>query len=121
MTRAAAQQLVTQMQQARATETWTYRMAVELLASATARSGDAHAALGLLRDLGARPSVAAPSAVELAESKLRRAQLFKTLGQLAESQAAAKQALADLAGQHPNSPRLGLARQLAADVAAPGR
>jgi hypothetical protein len=121
VTRTAAQHLVTQMQQARATETWTYRSAVELLAMATARNGDAHAALGLLRDLDARPAVPAPSAVERAESQLRRAQLFKVVGQSVESQTAAKQALVDLAGQHPNSPRLLLAKQLAADVAAPGR
>jgi L-alanine-DL-glutamate epimerase-like enolase superfamily enzyme len=56
----------------------------------------------------------APTAVERAESALRRAQWLQRGGELSAAAAAAQAALVDLATQHPQSPRLQLARQLAA-------
>jgi hypothetical protein len=46
-------------------------------------------------------------------SDLRHAELLAALERGAEARAAAQAALADLAGQHPDSPRLALARRLA--------
>jgi ABC-type branched-subunit amino acid transport system ATPase component len=120
--RIAAERLISTMERANATKSWTYRSLIETLALATARQGDRATARALLAGIDASPtSPAAPSVIDNCESMLRRAQLFKLLGEQAESQAAARAALVDLAVQHSSSPRLLLARELMAGDASDRR
>lgn len=110
--RATADSLVSLLEAAGATRGWAWRCAHEWTALAAARGGDAVAAARHLA-LAASDTVAPPSAVEGAESALRRAETLALLGRADEARQAARAALPALAGQHPASPRLVQARRLA--------
>ena len=86
-------------------------LAGDWLALAAARSGDATAALREL-EAGYRRPAAHP--VARAESLLRRAEAWKLAGRPDRAAAAARDALPLLQHQHPDSPRLRQARELAA-------
>jgi hypothetical protein len=104
--REAAQSLVTDLQQRGATRSWSYVVALELDALVTADSGDPSLALaGLQRIAAGTGSLTAPSAVERAESLLRRARLHRLAGQHESARALAEQASTLLASQHAQSPR----------------
>jgi serine/threonine-protein kinase len=93
---------------------WAHGVATELLALAAARSGDAATAQRELTALESAPRPPAPSAVERAESALRRAQAWQATGAGEQAIAAARAALTDLTGQHEHSPRMPAALHLAA-------
>ncbi len=86
-------------------------VAGEWLALAAARRGDVAA---VQAELARSPSMPAPFAVARAESQLRRAEAWQRVGRPAEAASAARAALTDLQAQHPDSPRLRQARELAA-------
>jgi hypothetical protein len=109
---AAATSLVADLDASKSGTNATARATAEVAALAAARLGDRAAAAAWLAradGLGA----AFPSAVERADSALRRAQVLAALGRAAEARAAAQSALPDLQGQSPASPRPALARRLA--------
>jgi tetratricopeptide (TPR) repeat protein len=93
---------------------WNRRVAVELAALAAARRGDAVTALREAEPVDDPTPPAAPSAVARAESALRRAEVLRAAGQDARAVALASAALADLHGQHPDSPRVAAAQRLGA-------
>ncbi len=119
---AAASALAGTMRTAGATATWTYRAAAESAALAAARSGNAREAQRWLEELDAMPKQPmSPSAVEDAESWMRRAEIYRARGRPAEAIAAIRRALALLNGQHAQSPRLAEANRLANSLtSAPG-
>ena len=89
-----------------------YRVAVELAALAAARRGDGPAAVKALAQVdAAKPPFA--SRVDSADSALRRGEVLAALGRTDEAAAQGRAALADLVGQHSESPRLKLAHRLA--------
>ncbi|CAN5128276.1 hypothetical protein BH10PSE17_BH10PSE17_11010 [soil metagenome] len=88
------------------------RVFSELSALAAARMGNRDEARRLL-SLGDGIAPPFPSAVERADSALRRAEVFALLQQPEQARTEARRALADLAAQHPGSPRLASARKLA--------
>jgi serine/threonine-protein kinase len=91
-----------------------YRSAAELEALAAARQGDSAAAARVLAQAdGVQPAPPFASPVERAESALRRADVLTALGRSDDARAAGRAALADLAAQHPDSPRLASARRFA--------
>lgn len=90
-----------------------YRVAAEYAALAAARLANMAVAESALASAQAVELAPFPTPVERAESSLRRAEVLSALGRHAEAVSAARAALADLAGQHPASPRLARARQLA--------
>jgi serine/threonine-protein kinase len=108
-----ASALMAMLVQERATTGRAYRVAAELAALAAARLGDKADAARALAMAEAASSAPFPSAVERAESSLRRAEVLSALGRDAQSVSAARAALADLAGQHPGSPRLAQALKYA--------
>jgi serine/threonine protein kinase len=96
-----------------------FRTAAELEALAVARQGDrAGAAAALALGDSASPAPPFASPVERADSRLRRAEVLAGLGRADAAATAARAALADLATQHPDSPRLRDARRLAGVVSA---
>ncbi len=112
--RATAQALLALFDGERSPVNNTARSASELVALASARLGDTQAAAKALAHADAMaPSLAYASRVERADSALRRAEILAALGRTADGVAAARAALADLAGQHADSPRLARARRLA--------
>jgi hypothetical protein len=114
---AAAAALVDAMRSAGATATWTYRIAVELLALAQVRGGHAPEAARSLAELDAMARQVAPlSPVEDAESRLRRAEVDRSTGRGADAVAAIRRALDLLAGQDAQSPRLAEANRLLAST-----
>ena len=87
--------------------------ALEVAALASARLGETQAAASALARADAvRPAPPFPSEVEHAESLLRRAEVLRALGRGTDSIATARDALALLKSQHPDSPRLEQARRL---------
>lgn len=93
-----------------------YREALALAALAAARQGDTMAAQGLLQRLDQRARPPFPSAIEAADCDLLQAQALQALGRTREAATLAARVLAELTAmgiQHPQSPRLALARQLA--------
>jgi serine/threonine-protein kinase len=112
--RTTARSLIEMLEQQRATTGRAYRSAVELEALAAARLGDKATAERALDRAPASQSVAYPSRVERAEALLRRAETLASIGRSAEAASTARTAMADLASQHPDSPRLAAARRLAA-------
>ncbi len=132
--RATADDLRTLLQAQQATGSWTYRVVVELAALAASRGGDPAGGLRTLTELDVGSPIAsssasasastrvaappppplAPSRVDRAESALRRAQVLAAAGRGSDAVLAAQAALEDLQAQHPSSPRLALARRLAA-------
>ncbi|MEO6277228.1 serine/threonine-protein kinase [Roseateles sp.] len=90
-----------------------YRVAAEFAALAAARLGNRAEAERALASAETAKLALFPTPVERAESSLRRAEVLSALGHRAEAVSAARAALADLTGQHPRSPRLAQARQLA--------
>lgn len=111
--RATAQTLVEMLENVKATTGRAYRVAAELVALSAARVGDrAGAATALARAVEANEPPF-PSRVESADSALRRGEVLAALGRTAEAAAQGRAALADLIGQHPESPRLAKAQRLA--------
>jgi serine/threonine protein kinase len=90
-----------------------YRVAAEYAALAAARLGNMAEAERALASAQNAKLALFPTSVERADSSLRRAEVLSALGRSAEAASAARAALTDLAGQHPGSPRLARARQLA--------
>jgi serine/threonine-protein kinase len=110
--RATAESLVGLLDAEQARQGWAWRSANEWAALAAVRGGD----VGLAAQRLARAEVVtalAPSAVERAESALRRAEVLALLGRAPQARAAAQAALADLGNQHADSPRLAQAMRLA--------
>jgi len=119
---ATAAALLRDMRNAGATATWTYRAAAELAALAATRSGNVAEALRELTELDAMPQhPAPPSAVESAESWMRRAEVYRAGSRPAEALAAIQRALALLVGQDPQSPRLAEANRLANSLKPPAQ
>jgi serine/threonine protein kinase len=110
---ATARDLLTMLSTERAATGRAYRVAAELDALAAARLGNMAEAERALASAETTTSALFPTTVERAESNLRRAEVLGALGRRSEAASAARAALADLAGQHPGSPRLAQARQLA--------
>ncbi len=110
--RVTAESLLTMLDAEKARSGWAWRCANEWAALAAARAGDAAMAAQRLARAEA-VTAAAPSAVERADSALRRAETLALLGRAADAKAAAQAALADLGRQHAASPRLAQARRLA--------
>lgn len=81
------------------------------LALAAARGGDA---VAVQRELAVGAKQPAPHPVARAESLLRRAEAWRLIGRSDQAAAAASAALQELRHQHPDSPRLREAVQLAA-------
>lgn len=116
--RTAAAALASSMRAARATGNWTYRTVTELAALAAARSGDTGAGLRTLAELAAMPDPPLPpSAVEDAESWLRRAQIDQAAGRKADASSAVRRAIPLLDHQHAQSPLKAEAERLAASLA----
>lgn len=88
-----------------------YREATSLAALAAVRRGDRSAAARLVERMP-QTSPPFPSLVERADCELRRAEVLIELGRREEGAAVAREALRDLAGQHPESLRLALAQRL---------
>jgi tetratricopeptide (TPR) repeat protein/predicted Ser/Thr protein kinase len=97
----------------RATTGRSFRVATEISAVAAARLGNVAEAMRALADSQTASLAPFPSLVERAESGLRQSEVLNALGRHAEAASTARAALSDLAGQHPDSPRLVRARQLA--------
>jgi tetratricopeptide (TPR) repeat protein len=111
---AGAAALTDAMRAAGATATWTYRTVVELAALVAVRSDNARQALRSLEELDAMPKQPTPpSAVESAESWIRRTEIYQAGGRSADANAAIKRALDLLIGQHAQSPRLAEVNRLA--------
>lgn len=91
-----------------------YTVAAEYAALAAARLGDMASAESALQLARTTRFDSFPTPVERAESSLRRAEVLGAMGRRTEAMSAARAALADLSGQHPDSPRLARARWLAA-------
>jgi hypothetical protein len=108
-----ARALLTMLTHEHATNGRAYRAAAELEALAAARLGDKTAATGALGLADAASPPTFPSLVERAESSLRRAEVLAALGRSADAASTGRAALADLATQHPDSPRLAQARRFA--------
>jgi uncharacterized protein HemY len=107
-------QLLAMLDRQRATAGRAHRVAAELGALAAARLGDKTDAARLLALAGSASTPPPfPSRVERAESSLRQAEVFSALGRSADAESAGRAALADLAAQHPGSPRLAEARRFA--------
>ncbi|MBC7666686.1 MAG: hypothetical protein H7276_23345 [Caulobacter sp.] len=116
---ATAKALRELLQQQHAATGSAFRTAAELEALAVARQGDrAGAAAALALGDSASPAPPFASPVERADSRLRRAEVLAALGRADAAATAARPALADLATQHPDSPRLRDARRLAGVVSA---
>ena len=94
-----------------------YRVATSFGALAAVRRGDRDEATRLLDRL-AQASPPFPSPVERADCELRRAEALIGSGRVQEGAAVAREALRELEGQHPASPRLALAQRLMARAAA---
>jgi len=105
------------LEQQQASSGWAYRSTAEMAALASARAGDLPGAMRALAQADAITTPPPPLPVARAESALRRAEVLAALGRPADALAAGRAALADLADQHPASPRLVRARQLAGFVA----
>ena len=114
--RSAAVELVNTMRAAGATRNVAYRTAVELAALATAREGAAGEALAILEGFDAVPAEEATPAlsnIDRAESNIRRAQIYLAAERPNDAAGRVKAALAELDGQHPQSPRVTQAHRLA--------
>jgi serine/threonine-protein kinase len=112
-------ELLATMRAQGATLTWLYREATEVAAASRAERGLAADAIGMLQALDSiagASGVQPASKVQRADSSLRRARVLLAAGQRNEAAAAAASAAADLAGQHPQSPRLQAAQQLRAAI-----
>lgn len=90
-----------------------YRVTAEYAAQAAARLGNRDEAERALASAQTVKLAVFPTPVERADSGLRRADVLSALGRRAEAVSAARAALPDLSDQHPESPRLARARQLA--------
>jgi serine/threonine-protein kinase len=108
-----AADLLLMLEQAHATQGSAYRAALTTAALAAARAGDRAAASALLARIEQQPMPPFPSAAERADCELRRAQALRESGRNDEAAGIARGLLAGLATQHPQSPRLAQARQLA--------
>jgi tetratricopeptide (TPR) repeat protein len=114
---AAASALAASMRTVGATATSTYRTVAESAALAAARSENAREARRWLEELDAMPKQPmSPSAVEGAESWMRRAEIYRAGGRPADAIVAIKRALALLNVQHAQSPRLAEANRLASSL-----
>jgi serine/threonine-protein kinase len=112
--RATARELASLFERAHEESGRTAVSAQELVALASARLGDANSArLALAAADRAQPPPPHTSDVTHADSLLRRAEVLLFLGQGAAAQEASRSALALLATQHRDSPRLLQARRLA--------
>lgn len=117
--RATAGELVALFEREQAQAGRTAVDAAELDALAAARLGDTRAAAdALARADRARPPPPFASAVEHAESLLRRAEILAALGRSADAATAGRDAVALLNNQNPDSPRLARARRFADGTAA---
>ena len=118
LARESARRLLALLTREKAATGNAWREAAELAALAAARLGDTADAARSLALADAPTVTGAPaSRVERAESLLRRAEVLAAVGRRDESVAAARAASADLEGQAPSSPRLEMARRLAAPTA----
>lgn len=110
--------LIAMLEEQRATASSAYRSATALGALAAVRILDRAAAVRLVAQIERQTPPAFPSGPERADCELRRAQALLELGRAAEAAQVARSTLADLADQHPSSPRLALANRLIASGAA---
>jgi len=105
--------LLAQLDEAQGQRSRSYRQALALSAWAAALQGDARTATAQLLRLEQQPAPPFPSGVERADCDLLQAQALQALGRQREAAAIAKRVLGELNAQHPQSPRLDLARALA--------
>jgi eukaryotic-like serine/threonine-protein kinase len=114
---AGSSNLLAAMRATASTKNWTYREASERLAVTMAAAGKAADAIALLSLLDAVPAsdqVLPPSRAERAESGWRRITVLLAVGERRQAEALHESMQSDLQGQHPDSPRRALAKQLAA-------
>lgn len=111
--RATARELMTLLEQHDARRGRPYRVATEMAAVAAARLGDRAAAAQALAQADEATSVF-PSRVDLADSALRRSEALSFLSRNEDARIQGRAALANISTQHPQSPRLALAKRLTA-------
>ena len=108
-----ASDLLQMLEQAHGTQGRAYRAAMTTAALAAIRAGDAATGAALLARIAQKAMPPFASAAERADCELRQAQALPESGSTEQAAGIAHGLLGDLSTQHPQSPRLALARQLA--------
>jgi hypothetical protein len=103
--------LIETLRQRASPANWSLRVAIELDAVATVRSGDVQTSARKLATVD--NTTVAPSAVDRAESLLRQAEVLAAAVSKNHAEAAGHAALTELRLQHPSSPRLRQAQRAA--------
>ena len=113
---AAVKALLDLMKREDATVNWTYQHATEWAAMVAAMQGHNPQAVAMLNELDRRPAeqqIPPFTPADRVDSALRRAQVWLSAGAPQQARALLAAVDADLARQHPHSPRLASARSLA--------